>query len=90
MATRNLLHKSHLEEFKEWLIKVGYQIHDTKGPYEVLRASKGSKWLIVYRKADAKEHYTVRDIDYTTVSRFLRARRTDPDGRTEKTACGDV
>ena len=77
MATRNLLHRSHLEEFKEWLIKVGYQIHDTKGLYEVLRASKGSKWLIVYRKDSLKEHYSVRDIDYSTVGRFLRARRTD-------------
>lgn len=74
MATRNLLHKSHLEPFKEWLIKTGYEIHDTKGIYEVLRASKGSKWLIVYRKDSLKEHYTVRDIDYTTVSRFLRWR----------------
>ena len=75
MATRNLLHKSHLEEFKEWLIKGGYQIHDTKGIYEVLRASKGSKWLIVYRKASLKEHYSVRDIDYTTVQRFLRRKK---------------
>lgn len=74
MATRNLLHKSHLEEFKEWLIKTGWQIHDNKGAYEVLRASKGSKWLIVYRRSDAKEHYTVRDLDYTTVGRFLRWR----------------
>ena len=77
METRNLLHKSHLEEFKEWLIKCGWQIHDTKGIYEVLRASKGSKWLIVYRKFGAKEHYTVRDIDYTTVSRFLRRKRNE-------------
>ena len=74
MATRNLLHKSHLEEFKEWLIKCGYQIHDTKGIYEVLRASKGSKWLIVYSREDAKEHYSVRDLDYSTVRRFLRWR----------------
>ena len=74
MAMRNLLHKSHLEAFREWLIKTGYQIHDTKGIYEVLRASKGSKWLIVYSRANAKEHYSVRDVDYSTVRRFLRWR----------------
>ena len=74
MATRNLLHKSHLEQFKEWLIKTGYQIHGTKGLYEVLRASRGSKMLIVYRKTDLKEHYSVRDIDCSTVRRFLRWR----------------
>ena len=72
VATRNLLHKRHLESFKEWLIETGYQIHDTKGIYEVLRASKGSKWLIVYSRAGAKEHYSVRDVDYSTVERFLR------------------
>ena len=74
MATRNLLHKSHLEEFKEWLIKNGYQIHDTKGLYEVLRASRGGTWLIVYRKAALKEHFSVRDIDYSIVRRFLKWR----------------
>ena len=75
MATRNLLHKSHLEAFKEWLINAGWQICDTKGIYEVLRASKGSARLIVYSRADAKEHYSVRDIDYSTVCRFLRWRK---------------
>lgn len=77
MATRNLLHKIHLEPFKEWLIKTGWQICDTKGIYEVLRASKGSKWLIVYSRANAKEHYSVRDVDYSTVERFLRWRGKD-------------
>jgi len=66
MATRNLLHKPHLEAFREWLIKTGWQIHETKGLYEVLRAYKGSKWLIVYRKASPKEHYSVRVVDYST------------------------
>lgn len=74
MATRNLLHKSHLEEFREWLVKTGYQIHETKGIYEVLRASRGGSVLIVYRKADLKEHYSVRDIDCSIVRRFLRWR----------------
>lgn len=75
MATRNLLHKSHLEEFKEWLIKGGYQIHEPKTIYEVLRASRGGAWLIVYQKSGNKEHYTVRDVDYSAVRRFLRWRQ---------------
>ena len=74
MATRNLLHKSHLEEFKAWLIKSGHEIHDPKGAYEVLRASKGAKCLIVYCRANSKEHYSVRDIDNMTVIRFLRSK----------------
>lgn len=74
MATRNLLHKSHLEAFKEWLITSGWRIHEPRGFYEVLRASYGTKWLIVYRKADVKEHYSVRDVDVQTVIRFFRWR----------------
>lgn len=77
MATRNLLHKRHLEDFREWLINDGWKIHEAKGIYEVLRASKGSKWLIVYCRTDAKEHYSVRDVDYSTVWRFLRWREED-------------
>lgn len=76
MATRNLLHKSHLEEFKEWLIKCGWQICEPKTIYEVLRSRRGGVWLIVYRKSENKEHYTVRDLDYSTVRRFLKDRRS--------------
>ena len=77
MATRNLLHKRHLEAFKEWLIKCGWKIHEPKGIYEELRASRGSKWLILYCRADAKEHYSVRDVDCSTVRRFLKWRAED-------------
>lgn len=75
MATRNILHQSRLEAFREWLVKDGWQIHDPTGIYEVLRAKKGGRWLIVYRRTDAKEHYSVRDVDYSTVGRFLRWRK---------------
>jgi hypothetical protein len=76
MATRNLLHKIHLEAFKEWLKNDGWAILDgARGLYEVIRAKKGDRWLIVYRKADAKEHYSVRDVDCGIVRNFLRRKK---------------
>lgn len=75
MATRNLLHQSRLEAFREWLVKDGWQIHDPTGIYEVLRAKKGGRWLILYRKDSATEHYSVRDVDCSIVRHFLRWRK---------------
>ena len=58
MANRHTLHISKLEDFKEWLVKDGWEIEEPKGIYEVLRARKYGRQnpLIVYTKADVKEH----------------------------------
>jgi len=74
MSQRCLLHKNKLEKFKQWLINNGWEIKDTKGFYEVLRATKeGRKTpLIVYTKANAKEYYSVMDKDYVVVKQFIR------------------
>lgn len=77
MALRNLLHVSRLEAFKEWLINDGWRICSKRGIYEVLRAKKGDRWVIVYRKTDAEEHYSVRDADCSIVRRFIREAKTD-------------
>lgn len=75
MAQRCLLHISKLEAFSEWLEKDGWQICDTKGFYEVLRAKKEKRWLIVYRKLDVKEHYSILDKDYGIVRSFLKSQK---------------
>lgn len=73
MANRHLLHKSRLDEFREWLIAEGWQIYPCRDCYEVLRAlSPKKKWFIAYRKTEVKEHYTVRDEDMSVLRRFLR------------------
>ena len=61
MARRNLLHKSKLEKFKDFLILDGWEIQPTKNHWEILRAVKKNKKypLIVYRKYEIKEHYTL-------------------------------
>ena len=74
MANRHMLHISKLEDFKEWLLKDGWEIEEPKGIYEVLRARKAgrSNPLIVYRKADSKEHLSLMDRDRGVVGAFLR------------------
>ena len=77
MANRHTLHKKHLEEFKSWLETDGWKICDAKGEFEVLFARKaGRKYpLILYSKLEAKEHITVRDMDWSVVAAFFRDRK---------------
>lgn len=78
MANRHTLHVSKLEDFKEWLIKDGWEIIQTSSNiYEVLRAKKSGKQfpLIVYRKGNVKEHLSIADRDYPVVAAFLRNNR---------------
>ena len=74
MANRHTLHISKLEDFKKWLVKDGWEIEESKGIFEVLRARKSGRQnpLIVYRKADAKEHLSIMDRDSGVVGAFLR------------------
>lgn len=77
MAKRNVLHKNLLEDFQSWLVADGWEIEKPKGIYEVLRARKAGiqQPLIVYTKADAKEHLTVMDRDLEIVGAFLRGKK---------------
>ena len=74
MANRHTLHISKLEDFKEWLVKDGWEIEEPKGIWEVLRARKSGRQnpLMVYRKEDAKEHLSIMDRDSDVVGVFLR------------------
>lgn len=74
MANRHTLHINKLEDFKEWLVKDGWEIEEPNGNYEVLRARKPSRRnpLIIYRKADVKEHLGIMDRDGGVVRAFLR------------------
>ena len=74
MADRHRLHISKLEDFKEWLIKDGWNIEEPKGTWEVLRVRKSGRKnpLIVYTKKDAKEHFSVMDRDSGVLCAYLR------------------
>ena len=81
MANRCILHRNHLDTFKEWLKNDGWEIEDTKGLYEVLRARKEGRRepLIVFEKAGAKEHLSVMDRDLGVVKAFLSAKQIKSD-----------
>ena len=72
MAERCLLHRNKIEPLKVWLTSCGYELHPLKGMYEVLRATKGKETVIIYAKAQAKEHLTVQQKDYRLIRQFLR------------------
>lgn len=79
MANRNTLSVNRLDEFKEWLENNGWQVQQTKGTYEALRAVKKDRKhpLIVYWRQNTNNgnelvHYTVLDRDMGVIRQFLR------------------
>ena len=76
MATRALLHISKQNELEEWLEKQGYMILATRSPWEVIRCVKddknGKDTVIIYQKANAKEHLSVMNKDYKLIRRFIK------------------
>ena len=80
IANRCLLHKTKLEDFKIWLINDGWIIEKTKNFYEVLRATKPHKKpLIIFKRNDLKEHYTVQGIYVGLVYQFIRNKKATKD-----------
>ena len=77
MADCGLLTFKRLDEFKDWLTSKGWNIVETKGYYEVLRATKeGHAPLIFYEKSTARVHVTVPDGEASRlVWRFIKETR---------------
>ncbi len=75
--SRDLLHFNHLEEFKTYCKGYGWMEQPTKGYYERLRMKNPHRasCLIVYVKADAKEHFTTYGEAQRMTMSFLSAKR---------------
>lgn len=76
MANRHLLHKSKLEDFKNYLKNNNWVLLPIKSKYEVLRAVNKQYQnvpLIVYTKNDVKEHYSVSDYNAKIVNEFINS-----------------
>lgn len=78
MANRHTLAVTKLNDFKEWLIKDGWEIQDTKGYWEVLRAVKQGKKrpILVYRRIDSNNgtplvHYSIDERDLGIINQFI-------------------
>lgn len=59
MSDRSLLHVSKLDDFKVFLKIKGYQILETKGLYEVLRAKRESEQPLILYKREKTDHVTL-------------------------------
>jgi hypothetical protein len=74
MVNRNTLHQSHLPEFETWLPLDGWTTEPAKGDYEVLRARKNGRLMIIYKRLHS-QHLTV-DVRFNGVVRaFIKQRK---------------
>lgn len=75
MSNRNLLHKSKLEDFKNWLGLQGIQHRAGKGSFQVLQVMTHKGWQVIFDK-HTEEHFTVNEVLMPTVIRFVRESKT--------------
>lgn len=74
--SRNLLHKTKLDDFKLWLDEKGIEHRPARGTYQVLQVkTKSGQWQCVFDRHNAPEHYTVAWPLEPIVQRFIRDRR---------------
>lgn len=72
--SRNLLHKSMLSQFKDWLDRKRIQRREGKGEFQVMQVAwPDGQWNCVYDRIDAPEHYTVTRPMEPLVRRFIQA-----------------
>lgn len=71
MADRHTLHFNQLERFRNWLIKNDWEMKPlSKSQYE--RATKNKEWVIIYKRDDAKEHYSLTNNSISVVNKWFR------------------
>lgn len=76
MANRMLLAIKLKDEFESWLIEKGYEIlTTTPNSFEVIRARKGKRVLVIFKRIEAKEHFSIMDKDASIVRQFIRERK---------------
>ena len=77
--SRNRLHLSHLESFKQFLVDNFVAFRPGKGDFQVLQIElPDGQWACVYSRLHMPEHYTVdRRLD-NLVSKFIKAKRSEP------------
>lgn len=79
--SRCLLHKTKLDEFKEWCRKRAIPTRPGRGHHQILQVlTPKFGWQVVYERDSAPEHYTVTWPLEMTVKRFINdpARKGEP------------
>lgn len=75
MMSRCLIHKSKLDQFKQFLTERGTEHRAGKGDYQVLQVRWNGQWMCLYDRHVAPEHYTSdMRLDYL-VREFIKAGR---------------
>jgi len=76
MRSRHLLHRSKLEEFKQYLIDQGIEVLPNKGDYEVLRwkGLAGTPMPIVFDRHGG-DHFTTNGEASKYVFRWIKSKR---------------
>lgn len=74
--SRNTLHRSKIQEFREWLVGDGWSLEPTKGAYEELRARKGKRLLLIYDRHEG-DHLSYADKFGGIVQAFIKARKAE-------------
>jgi len=65
------LHKTHLEEFKQFLMSEGIAYREGKGQYQIMQAqTQDAGWQAVFIKNEMPEHYSVNSKLMPTVNLF--------------------
>lgn len=75
MANRCLLHKTKLEDFKNWCDVLGIKTEEGKGEFDVLRIfHPGFGFGVIYDRIRAKEHYSCDKVAEKIIREFLSHR----------------
>lgn len=77
MASRCLLHKTRLNEFREWCGLNGIECRDGRGDYQVLQVHIGHKWHAIYDRVYMPEHLTVPVPLLSMVRRFIHTSKNN-------------
>lgn len=76
MANRHTLHINAIDDFKEWLTRDGWELKPTKGFYEVIRATKGKRTFLAFKRLkDNLQHLSTADKDAGIVRAYLKDKR---------------
>ncbi len=73
MAIRNVLHRAKLDEFKDFIRSLGYELLDTKGDFEVMRWKNDKrKSMPIIFNGGSPEHLSCNNAARPFVYKFTR------------------
>ena len=73
--SKNLLHKTKLEQFKAWLDANHIEHRPGRGDWQLLQVKVGKTWQTVFERAWMPEHVTVPWPLESIVHKFIKSTR---------------